>query len=47
MELMKNIIFIGGIHGVGKGTIRKQIALKNDIVQLTASKILKSVRLKK
>ncbi|WP_269241234.1 ATP-binding protein [Flavobacterium limnophilum] len=41
MELMKNIIFIGGIHGVGKGTICKEIALKTDIVHLTASQILK------
>ena len=38
---MKNIIFIGGIHGVGKGTICKEIALKTDIVHLTASQILK------
>ncbi len=38
---MKNIIFIGGIHGVGKGKICKEIALKTDIVHLTASQILK------
>jgi adenylate kinase len=41
MELMKNIIFIGGIHGVGKGTICKEIALKTDIVHLSSSQILK------
>lgn len=38
---MKNIIFIGGIHGVGKGTICKKIALKTDLIHLTASQILK------
>lgn len=38
---MKNIIFIGGIHGVGKGTICKEIALKTDLIHLTASQILK------
>jgi len=38
---VKNIIFIGGIHGVGKGTICKEIALKTDLIHLTASQILK------
>ncbi|WP_281227420.1 AAA family ATPase [Flavobacterium aquiphilum] len=38
---MKNIIFIGGIHGVGKGTICKEIELKTDLIHLTASQILK------
>lgn len=38
---MKNIIFIGGIHGVGKGTICNEIALKTGLVHLTASQILK------
>jgi len=38
---MKNIIFIGGIHGVGKGTICKEIALKTDLIHFTASQILK------
>lgn len=38
---MKNIIFIGGIHGVGKGTICKKIALKTELIHLTASQILK------
>lgn len=38
---MNNIIFIGGIHGVGKGTICKDIASKTDLIHITASKILK------
>jgi adenylate kinase len=38
---MKNIIFIGGIHGVGKGTICNEIALKTGSIHLTASEILK------
>lgn len=38
---MKNIIFIGEIHGVGKGTICKEIALKTELIHLTASQILK------
>lgn len=38
---MNNIIFIGGIHGVGKGTICKEIASKTDLIHITASEILK------
>ena len=38
---MKNIIFIGGIHGVGKGTLCKEIVLKTDLIHITASKVLK------
>ena len=38
---MKNIIFIGGIHGVGKGTICKKIASRTDLIHITASEILK------
>lgn len=38
---MENIIFIGGIHGVGKGTICKEIASKTDLIHITASEILK------
>ncbi|MBV2196642.1 MAG: AAA family ATPase [Flavobacterium sp.] len=38
---MKNIIFIGGIHGSGKGTICKKICERRDFVHLTASQILK------
>lgn len=41
MELVKNIIFIGGIHGVGKGTICNEIASRTDLIHLTASQILK------
>lgn len=41
MQLIKNIIFIGGIHGVGKGTICKEIASKTDLIHITASQILK------
>lgn len=41
MECFKNIIFIGGIHGVGKGTICKEISLKTDLIHITASEILK------
>lgn len=41
MELTNNIIFIGGIHGVGKGTICKEIASKTDIIHITASEIIK------
>ena len=41
MESNKNIIFIGGIHGVGKGTICKEISLKTGLTHLTASQILK------
>lgn len=45
MELVKNIIFIGGIHGVGKGTICKEIALKTGLIHHTASHILKWVEI--
>lgn len=38
---MKNIIFIGGIHGVGKGTLCKEIALHTDLIHITASEVLK------
>jgi adenylate kinase len=41
MEFNKNIIFIGGIHGVGKGTICKDISLNTGLIHLTASQILK------
>ena len=36
-----NIIFIGGIHGVGKGTLCKKVADELDMVHLTASAVLK------
>ena len=38
---MKNIIFIGVVHGVGKGTICKEIALRANIIHITASQVLK------
>jgi adenylate kinase len=41
MESNRNIIFIGGIHGVGKGTICKDISLNTGLIHLTASQILK------
>jgi adenylate kinase len=36
-----NIIFIGGIHGVGKGTLCKKVADELNMVHLTASDVLK------
>lgn len=36
-----NIIFIGGIHGVGKGTICSKIQREIDLMHLSASEILK------
>jgi adenylate kinase len=36
----RKIIFVGGIHGVGKGTICKELAQKFDFEHLSASKIL-------
>lgn len=41
MEFNKNIIFVGGIHGVGKGTICKEISLNTGLTHLTASQVLK------
>ncbi len=41
MKLIKNIIFIGGIHGVGKGSICKVIAAETKLIHITASQILK------
>ena len=38
---MNNLIFIGGIHGAGKGTICNKICKKTNMVHLTASEILK------
>jgi len=38
---VKNIIFIGGVHGVGKGHICQIIKSNVNIIQLTASDILK------
>jgi len=41
METFENIFFIGGIHGVGKGTICKEIASKSELIHITASEVLK------
>ncbi|KFF07275.1 ATP-binding protein [Flavobacterium reichenbachii] len=41
MESFDNIFFIGGIHGVGKGTICKEIASKSKLIHITASEVLK------
>lgn len=38
---MNNLIFIGGIHGVGKGTICGKICEQTDFVHITASEILR------
>ncbi|HTN19511.1 MAG TPA: ATP-binding protein [Pelobium sp.] len=37
---MKNIIFIGGIHGSGKGSICDVLKIKIDLIHLTASEVL-------
>lgn len=41
MKLFENIYFIGGIHGVGKGTICKEILSKTKLIHITASEVLK------
>lgn len=38
---LRNIIFIGGIHGSGKGTICEALKKQIDIIHLTASEVLK------
>ena len=38
---MKNIIFIGGIHGVGKGTLCEKVCNDLNIRHLSASEVLK------
>ncbi len=38
---MKNIIFIGGIHGSGKGRICEALKSEIDLIHLTASEVLK------
>ncbi|MDQ0477096.1 ATP-binding protein [Chryseobacterium sp. MDT2-18] len=37
---MKNIIFIGGIHGSGKGRICEDLKNEIDLIHLTASEVL-------
>jgi len=39
--MLKNIIFIGGIHGVGKSTICTEIRKENAITYLSASELIK------
>ncbi|MDX6181104.1 ATP-binding protein [Flavobacterium sp. Fl-77] len=41
MKLFENIYFVGGIHGVGKGTVCKEIASKTRLIHITASQVLK------
>ena len=38
---MRNIAFIGGIHGVGKSTVCQQICDKLDLIHLSASELIK------
>lgn len=38
---MKNIIFIGGIHGVGKGTLCEKVCNDLNLLHLSASEVLK------
>ncbi len=38
---MTNLIFIGGIHGAGKGAICRKICEKISVVHITASEVLK------
>ena len=38
---MKNIIFIGGIHGVGKGTLCRKVCNELNLRHLSASEVLK------
>ena len=38
---MRNIIFIGGIHGSGKGVICENIVENSNLIHLTASEVLK------
>lgn len=38
---MNNIIFSGGIHGVGKGTLCKEVCAKLTLEHLSASEVLK------
>jgi len=39
--MIGDIIFIGGIHGVGKGTMCKEISQKYSLEHLSASEVLK------
>ena len=44
---MNTIIFIGGIHGSGKGTVCNKIISEFNITHLTASEVLKWTEIKK
>ena len=39
--IVRKIIFVGGIHAVGKGTICKELAQKFNFVHLSASQVLR------
>lgn len=39
--MKRKIIFLGGIHGVGKGTLCAKLKLKYDILHFSASKLIK------
>jgi adenylate kinase len=38
---MRNLVFIGGIHGVGKGTVCRKVCTETNLVRITASDVLK------
>lgn len=38
---MNDLIFIGGVHGVGKGTICREISKRTNLVHMSASEVLK------
>lgn len=38
---MDNLIFIGGIHGVGKGTICANVCINSHLIHLSSSQVLK------
>lgn len=39
--MTNNIIFIGGIHGVGKGTICQKLSQRYNFIHISASQVLK------
>lgn len=39
--MYNNIIFVGGVHGVGKGTLCRTISDQTDFIHLSASEVLK------
>ncbi len=41
MKESRKIIFVGGVHGVGKGTLCKEIATQFNIEHLVASELIK------